>query len=128
MTAQMVLEKLKNQRIEIKAENGKIFARPRVPEHLKAEIKAHKAEIMVLLSPPHDLAAAYRHYWNIPPDASTETFKALHRKIDLIENQVGADAAWKILEASARTWYQEHRVCPFCKHPGVLHLASGLSR
>jgi hypothetical protein len=43
-------------------------------------------------------------------------------EIGSLERQVGEETAWRVLEAAARAWYEEHRVCPFCKHPDVLHL------
>lgn len=68
------------------------------------------------------LADAYRRYWSTPETEPIETFRSLHREIDILERQVGTDAAWHTLEAAARAWYQETGACPFCKHPGVLHL------
>lgn len=104
--------------------NGRLQAtgRPQVPSELKARLSTHKAEVVALLQACAALADLYRKYWNTPETEPIETFRSLHREIDLIEKQVGADAAWRILETAAKGWYQKHRVCPFCKHPNVLHL------
>lgn len=68
------------------------------------------------------LVEAYRRYWELPESEPIERFQALHRDIDNFEQRVGEDIAWKILVAAARTWYEENRLCPFCKYPDVLHL------
>ncbi|MDE2321753.1 MAG: hypothetical protein KGL31_07530 [candidate division NC10 bacterium] len=88
--------------------------RPQVPSELKARLSTHKTEVMALLHACDALADLYRTYWTLPETDPLETFKALHREIDLIEKQVGAEAAWRTLEASARRWYQEKGTCPFC--------------
>lgn len=123
MTAQMVLDTLKTQGIEIKAENGKIFARPPVPEHLKAEIKTHKTEIITLLSPPSDLALshAYRKYWNTPQDASMATFQAILAEIAILEARLDPVAVVRILEAEAQRFHRETGRCPHCRQAGPLH-------
>lgn len=107
--------------------DGKLQAvgRPRVPPTLKARLREHKAEVLTLLIESEALAEAYRAYWGLPETEPMETFVSLSREIDLIEKQVGEETAWRTLEAAARTWYQEHRACPFCKHPDVLHLETG---
>jgi hypothetical protein len=73
------------------------------------------------------LAEAYRRYWSIPETEPMTVFVSLHREIDIMEQQVGADTAWHTLEAAARAWYEEHRACPFCKHPNVLHFEKGVT-
>lgn len=90
--------------------------------------KAAESRMRMERDPEMVLAEAYRRYWNTPETEPMATFVSLHREIDLLENQVGVETAWQVLVAAARTWYQEHRTCPFCKHPDVLHLASDLSR
>lgn len=48
MTVQALLETIKQYGIELRAEEGKLYTRPGLPENLKAEVKAHKGEIVVL--------------------------------------------------------------------------------
>lgn len=77
--------------------------------------KAAEARLKAERDPEAILADAYRQYWTL--SATKEpmaTFVSLHREIDLIEQQVGADAAWRTLEEAARAWYQEKGTCPFC--------------
>lgn len=103
----------------------KLKGKPPIPAELKAALREHKPEVLSLLQSYAALADLYRTYWSTPETEPMTTFLSLHREIDLIERQVGADTAWQILEAAARAWYQEKGACPFCQHPGVLHLATG---
>jgi hypothetical protein len=103
----------------------KVIGRPRVPVELKAALREHKAEVLALLQAYAPLAEAYRRYWSTPETEPIETFRSLYREIDLLERQVDVETAWRTLEAAARVWYQETGACPFCKRPGVLHLATG---
>lgn len=96
--------------------NGRLQAtgRPQVPSELKARLSTHKAEIVALLQACDALVDLYRRYWNTHGTEPMATFVSLHREIDILERQVGADAAWRTLEAEARRWYQEKGTCPFC--------------
>lgn len=91
---------------------------------LKRVLRGERAECHAPTPSCNALADLYRRYWNTPEDATIEIFRALHREIDILERQVGADTAWRTLEAAARAWYQEKGTCPFCKLSGVLHLAT----
>lgn len=86
--------------------------------------KAAESRIRAERDPGAVLADLYRKYWNTPETEPMATFVSLHREIDILERQVGADTAWRTLEATARAWYQEKGACPFCKLPGVLHLTT----
>jgi hypothetical protein len=83
--------------------------------------RAFETRLKAERDPEAVLDGLYRRYWNTPEDASMETFKALHREIDTLERQVGAEAAWRTLEVAARAWHSESGVCPFCRMRGELH-------
>lgn len=48
-------------------------------------------------------------------------FQSLHREIDTLERQVGADTAWRTLCETATALHAERGVCPFCRERGELH-------
>lgn len=87
--------------------------------------KAAESRMRMERDPGAVLADLYRKYWNTPETEPMATFQSLHREIDILERQVGAEASWRILEAAARAWYEEHRICPFCRTPEQLHLEPG---
>lgn len=98
-TVTALLSALTRQGVELKAEGDKLLFRPRerVSEELKAKLKEYKAEVIALLSQPHPscsaLADLYTLYWETPESVTMETFQALHREVDILERQVGADTA-----------------------------------
>ncbi|MDE2060758.1 MAG: hypothetical protein KGL31_06635 [candidate division NC10 bacterium] len=99
--------------------------RPQVPSELKARLSTHKAEVVALLQACDVLTDLYRRYWTLSEtEEPMATFQSLHQEIDRIENQVGADTAWRTLEVEARRWYQEKSRCPFCGKD-ELHLTEG---
>lgn len=100
----------------------KLKGKPPIPAELTAALRQHKPEILALLQSCATLADLYRCYWNTPETDPIETFRSLHREIDRLEKQLGADTAWRTLEDAARTWYNEHRTCPFCGED-ELHLS-----
>lgn len=110
----------------------KLRGKPPIPAELTAALREHKAEVLTLLQSQQPASAAlaslYTAYWNTPETEPTTTFVSLHREIDQLEKHVGVETAWKILEASARRWYEEHRACPFCGLSGSLHLETEASR
>lgn len=124
MTSTALLSELQSQGVILQPRGDKLAFGPkeRVTPELRDRIVKHKADLLQLLQPDRTLAEAYRRYWSTPETEPIETFRSLHREIDILERQVGAEAAWRTLEAAARAWYEEHRACPFCKHPDVLHL------
>lgn len=100
----------------------KLRGKPHIPTELTAAVREHKSEILALLQSCATLADAYRRYWETTETESMTTFQSLHREIDIVERQVGAETAWRTLKAAARVWYQEKGACPFCKLAGVFHL------
>jgi hypothetical protein len=103
----------------------KLRGKPPIPAELKAVLREHKPEVLALLQSCAALADLYRRYWSLPKSEPMATFLSLHREIDLLERQVDVETAWRTLEEAARAWYLEQSACPFCKRPGVLHLATG---
>lgn len=90
--------------------------------------RAAESRMRMERDPGAVLTEAYRKYWSLPESDPMETFKALHREIDILERQVEVEVAWRTLEEAARAWYEEHRACPFCKHPNVLHFEKGVPK
>lgn len=129
MTSTALLSELQNQGVILQPRGEKLAFGPRdrVTPELKAKIMQYKKDLLRLLQSDRTLAEAYCRYWNTPETEPMATFVSLHREIDLIEKQVGAEVAWRTLEAAARRWYEEHRACPFCKHPDVLHFEKGVT-
>jgi hypothetical protein len=124
MTAQALLTTIKNRGIELKAENGRIFARPSLPENLRGAVKTFRVEIMALLgSTPSDLALsqAYRQYWTTPESAPMETFTAILAEIGTLEGQLDPSRAIATLEQSAQSFHRETGICPYCRLVGPLH-------
>ncbi len=72
-------------------------------------------------SHPDALVDAYRRYWSTPETAAMETFQEIHREIDRLEQQVGIDESWCILETEAKAWHRDSGICPFCRKRGELH-------
>lgn len=124
MTPTALLSELQNQGVILEPRGDKLAFGPRekVTPDLKAKIVKHKEDLLRLLQPDRTLAAAYRQYWSLPESEPMTAFQSLHREIDILERQVGADTAWRTLEEAAKTWYQETGACPFCKLAGVFHL------
>lgn len=81
--------------------------------------KAAEARLKAERDPEAVLTDLYRKYWNTPETEPIQRFQALHRDIDILERQIGAETTWRILEAAARRWHQETGVWPPCKLPGV---------
>jgi aspartate aminotransferase-like enzyme len=79
-----------------------------------AIVKAAESRMRMERDPGAILSNLYRTYWSTPETDPLETFTALHREIDHLEQQVGADTAWRTLEEAAKRWYQEKARCPFC--------------
>lgn len=124
MTAQALLTTIKNRGIELKAENGRIFARPSLPENLRGAVKTFRVEIMALLgSTPSDLALAraYRKYWTTPESEPLETFTAILVEIGNLEAALDPAKAIATLEAAARRFHRETGLCPHCRLAGPLH-------
>jgi len=124
MTAQALLTTIKNRGIELKAENGRIFARPSLPENLRGAVKTFRVEIMALLgSTPSDLALAraYRLYWTTPDKAPMETFRAILVEIATLEAALDPAKAIATLEAEAQRFHRETGLCPYCRLVGPLH-------
>ncbi|MBI2882643.1 MAG: hypothetical protein HYY11_01845 [Candidatus Methylomirabilis oxyfera] len=116
MTPTALLSELQNQGVTLHPRGDKLAFGPRdkVTPELKAKIVQHKEDLLRLLQPGRTLADLYRKYWSKPETDPLETFKALHREIDHLEQHVGADTAWRTLEEAAKRWYQEKARCPFC--------------
>lgn len=130
MNTATLIDTIRRQGIELKAEGGNLLFRPRgrVTPELRAEIVTHKIEIVALLqsqpAPTPSCSALvdlYRTYWSTPETEPMTTFQSLHREIDSLERQVGVDTAWRTLEAAARGWYEQQAACPFCGTPGAFH-------
>ncbi|MBZ0160967.1 MAG: hypothetical protein K8G79_12685 [bacterium] len=123
-TATELLDTLTRRGVMLKAEGDKLLFAPseRVNPDLKAELRAHKADLLRLLHPDRTLADAYRRYWNTPESEPMQTFQAAYAEIVRLEAQADPATAWRTLREAATVFHAESGVCPFCRERGELHL------